>query len=74
MSMTSIFKVIYHYESGSYGGKPHGLGWRTDHIAAADGNPATLAAVLVSNGKGAPAAYVITFDSIANEGAGSLLS
>ena len=42
--------------------------------AAASGDPAILAAVLASNGLGAPSGATLVFDSIANSGIGSYLS
>jgi hypothetical protein len=71
----SIFKVIWHYEQGAYGGKPHAqLGWQIAHVGAATGDPGTLAAVLAANGKATPAGYVVVIDSIANEGVGAYLT
>ncbi len=68
----NIYKVIYHAEAS---GKAHGpFGFRQEHIAAASGDPATLQAVLASNGKDVPAGTVIKFDSIANSGSGSALT
>ena len=71
----SIFKVVYHYSHTAYGGKLHEeLGFRQDYIGAASGDSATLSAVLVSNGKAAPAGSVIVFDSIVNAGVVSALT
>ncbi len=72
MSNISIFKVLYHYEAA---GKPHqGSGWHQDYVAAAAGDPASLATVLANNGRAVPAGYSIVFDSISNHGVGTLLS
>jgi hypothetical protein len=72
VSNISIFKVLYHYEVG---GKPNqGSGWHQDYVAAAAGDPATLATVLTNNGRATPAGHTIVFDSISNHGVGSLLS
>jgi hypothetical protein len=68
----NIYKVIYHAEVG--GKELQGFGIRQEHIAAASGDPATLQAVLASNGKDVPAGATIKFDSIANSGAGVYLS
>jgi hypothetical protein len=72
----SVFRVIYHYEAGSYGGKKHPLEYQQDHIAAANGLPATLDAVLTSAGgtRVTPGGHVRVFDQISNAGAGSYLS
>jgi hypothetical protein len=71
-----IFKVIWHYEAGAYGGKKHFSEYQTEHIAAANGLPATLDAVLTSAGgsRVTPSGHVRVFDSIANEGSGNYLS
>jgi hypothetical protein len=69
-----VFKTIYHYELGKPGGKKHSAEYSQDHIAAADGLPATLDAILTSNGRVAPTGHVRVFDSIANEGAGTFLT
>lgn len=72
----SIFKVIYHYEKTAYGGLKHFLEHFQDHIAAANGLPATLDAVLTAAGgnRVAPSGHVRVFDSISNSGAGTVLS
>ena len=68
----SLFKVIFHYEVNGRPLQQHG--WRQSHVAAASGDPAILAAVLASNGLGAPSGATLVFDSIANSGIGSYLS
>lgn len=67
-------KVLWHYELGSYGGKKHFSGDFQNFVAAADMKPATIDAVLTSNGFVTPAGHVRVFDSIANEGVGNILS
>jgi hypothetical protein len=69
---TNIYKVIYHAEVGGKLNAAFGL--RQEHISAGSGDPATLQAVLASNGKDVPSGSVIKFDSIANSGCGSALS
>jgi hypothetical protein len=77
MSTSLTFTVRYHYEAGAYGGKKVatvGGEERQDHVAAAAGDMATVTAVLVANGRGAPPGAVLVIDSIGNAGPGSFLT
>ena len=76
MATTQAFTVRYHYELGSYGGKKQSqLGEELQsHIIAADSSKATIEAVLVANGKGAPNGSVLVLDSVANAGPSQFLS
>lgn len=75
--MLNLYDVKYGYHKGSYGGTPHVTPVQHDVIAAADGNPSTLDAVLTSaggNGRVTPAGFVRVFYSIANHGSSAVLS
>jgi hypothetical protein len=73
MATTQFFTVRYHYEISGKKASQFGEE-RQDHVAAASGDAATVAAVLAANGKGAPSGTVLVIDSIGNAGPSLALS
>jgi len=76
MAVTQAWTVRYHYEVSVYGGKKQSqYGEELQaHVIAASSDKATIEAVLVSNGKGAPSGCVLVIDSVGNAGPSQFLS